>query len=139
MSSEQEQGQFMPREAGQTHLIEDKTINVAEQEKQAGFCSAVCVDKRCLQEEIAKPDMKTSDFFATCNLPKRFEHPRENLLRSLCCYARIRRTNNYADSERKMLPRFFIITVYPQNIWQRTISESISTVIVFFGPLGNAK
>ncbi|XP_028174283.1 piercer of microtubule wall 1 protein isoform X1 [Ostrinia nubilalis] len=40
-----------------------------------GFCSAVCTDRASLQEEIKKPDQKTSDFFATCNLPKRFEHP----------------------------------------------------------------
>ncbi|XP_061710262.1 piercer of microtubule wall 1 protein-like isoform X1 [Cydia pomonella] len=41
----------------------------------AGFCSATCVNKECLQREIQKPEPKTSDFFATCNLPKRFEHP----------------------------------------------------------------
>ncbi|XP_047985827.1 UPF0691 protein C9orf116 isoform X4 [Leguminivora glycinivorella] len=40
-----------------------------------GFCSASCVDKECLQREIQKPEPKTSDYFATCNLPKRFEYP----------------------------------------------------------------
>ncbi|XP_075971135.1 piercer of microtubule wall 1 protein isoform X2 [Anticarsia gemmatalis] len=45
------------------------------QAKQPGFCSATCVDRESLQKEIKKPELKTSDFFITCNLPKRFEHP----------------------------------------------------------------
>lgn len=55
-----------------------------EQEKeppkaiQPGFCSATCVDRESLRKEIAKPELKTSDLFVTCNLPKRFEHPRES-------------------------------------------------------------
>ncbi|CAG9785040.1 unnamed protein product [Diatraea saccharalis] len=40
-----------------------------------GFCSATCVDKASLHKEIKKPEPKTSDYFETCNLPKRFEHP----------------------------------------------------------------
>ncbi|XP_045446406.1 UPF0691 protein C9orf116 [Melitaea cinxia] len=40
-----------------------------------GFCSATCIDRTSLQQEINKPELKTSDMFATCNLPKRFEHP----------------------------------------------------------------
>ncbi|KAJ0179863.1 hypothetical protein K1T71_004454 [Dendrolimus kikuchii] len=47
----------------------------SQQEKQPGFCSATCVDRASLQQEIKKSEPKTSDFFATCNLPKRFEHP----------------------------------------------------------------
>lgn len=46
-------------------------------ERQPGFCSATCVDRVNLQDEIKKPEPKTSDFFTTCNLPKRFEHPRK--------------------------------------------------------------
>ncbi|XP_022815858.1 UPF0691 protein C9orf116 homolog isoform X2 [Spodoptera litura] len=42
---------------------------------QPGFCSATCTDKKSAKEEIAKPNVKTSDLFTTCNLPKRFEHP----------------------------------------------------------------
>ncbi|KAL0840339.1 hypothetical protein ABMA28_015602 [Loxostege sticticalis] len=45
------------------------------QNMRPGFCSAVCTDRASLQEEIKKPELKTSDYFATCNLPKRFEHP----------------------------------------------------------------
>ncbi|XP_045493288.1 UPF0691 protein C9orf116 homolog isoform X1 [Colias croceus] len=48
--------------------------NQQSQEKQAGFCSATCIDRASLQEEIKRP-VKTSDIFVTCNLPKRFEHP----------------------------------------------------------------
>ena len=44
---------------------------------QPGFCSATCVDRASLQNEIAKKEKKTSDMFATCNLPKRFEYPRK--------------------------------------------------------------
>lgn len=44
-----------------------------------GFCSATCIDRTSLQQEISKPELKTSDMFATCNLPKRFEHPRKCL------------------------------------------------------------
>ncbi|XP_060801283.1 piercer of microtubule wall 1 protein isoform X2 [Amyelois transitella] len=43
--------------------------------KEPGFCSATCVDRASLQNEIKKPDPKTSDLFVTCNLPKRFDHP----------------------------------------------------------------
>ncbi|KPJ11422.1 UPF0691 protein C9orf116 [Papilio machaon] len=43
--------------------------------QEGGFCSATCIDKVCLQNEIKKPEIKTSDLYATCNLPKRFEHP----------------------------------------------------------------
>ncbi|KAI5632098.1 hypothetical protein NE865_15165 [Phthorimaea operculella] len=39
-----------------------------------GFCSAACVNRACLREKIKEP-LKTSDVYATCNLPKRFEHP----------------------------------------------------------------
>ncbi|XP_061377929.1 piercer of microtubule wall 1 protein isoform X2 [Danaus plexippus] len=42
---------------------------------EPGFCSAICTDRESLQREIQKPELKTSDMFATCNLPKRFEHP----------------------------------------------------------------
>ncbi|XP_028040720.1 UPF0691 protein C9orf116 homolog isoform X2 [Bombyx mandarina] len=52
----------------------NNTVNRA-QEMQPGFCSATCVNRSKLQEEIKKPDLKTSDLFITCNLPKRFEHP----------------------------------------------------------------
>ncbi|XP_045765190.1 UPF0691 protein C9orf116 isoform X2 [Maniola jurtina] len=45
------------------------------QEQQPGFCSATCVDRASFQQEIKKPEPKTSDFLTTCNLPKRFEHP----------------------------------------------------------------
>lgn len=45
-----------------------------------GFCSATCIDRTSLQQEISKPELKTSDMFATCNLPKRFEHPRKCLI-----------------------------------------------------------
>ncbi|VVD03877.1 unnamed protein product [Leptidea sinapis] len=45
------------------------------EEKQAGFCSATCIDRPSLQHAIKQPPLKTSDMFATCNLPKRFEHP----------------------------------------------------------------
>ncbi|KOB75975.1 Uncharacterized protein OBRU01_01624 [Operophtera brumata] len=44
-------------------------------DQQPGFCSATCTDKASLQREIQKPELKTSDVFTTCNLPKRFEHP----------------------------------------------------------------
>ncbi|KAG6446466.1 hypothetical protein O3G_MSEX004434 [Manduca sexta] len=43
--------------------------------QQPGFCSATCVDRASLQAEIKQPELKTSDLFVTCNLPKRFEHP----------------------------------------------------------------
>ncbi|XP_052738323.1 piercer of microtubule wall 1 protein [Bicyclus anynana] len=45
------------------------------QEHQPGFCSATCVDRASLQQEIKKREPRTSDFLTTCNLPKRFEHP----------------------------------------------------------------
>ncbi|GBP04351.1 hypothetical protein EVAR_6550_1 [Eumeta japonica] len=44
-------------------------------EHQPGYCSAASVSRASLQEEIKKSEPKTSDFFTTCNLPKRFEHP----------------------------------------------------------------
>ncbi|XP_026328820.1 UPF0691 protein C9orf116 isoform X2 [Hyposmocoma kahamanoa] len=43
--------------------------------KCAGYCSAYCTNKDCLRAEIQKPPLKTSDIYATCDLPKRFEHP----------------------------------------------------------------
>ena len=43
-----------------------------------GFCSATCTDKQAGKRQLAQPDLKTSDLFTTCNLPKRFEHPRES-------------------------------------------------------------
>lgn len=48
--------------------------------KCAGYCSAYCTNKDCLRAEIQKPPLKTSDIYATCDLPKRFEHPRKILL-----------------------------------------------------------
>ena len=53
-----------------------KSENIAQREMEPGYCSATCTDRACLQDEIAKPEFKTSDMFVTCNLPKRFEHPR---------------------------------------------------------------
>ncbi|CAF4779547.1 unnamed protein product [Pieris macdunnoughi] len=44
-------------------------------ERQSGFCSATCSDRASLRKEIGKKEVKTSDVFVTCNLPKRFEHP----------------------------------------------------------------
>ncbi|KAL4706560.1 hypothetical protein ACJJTC_015758 [Scirpophaga incertulas] len=41
----------------------------------SGFSSATCVDKESLRDEIKNFQPKTSDYFITCNLPKRFEHP----------------------------------------------------------------
>lgn len=52
---------------------------------EPGFCSAICTDRESLQREIQKPELKTSDMFATCNLPKRFEHPREFIQKKLYC------------------------------------------------------
>ncbi|XP_049702891.2 piercer of microtubule wall 1 protein isoform X2 [Helicoverpa armigera] len=40
-----------------------------------GFCSATCTDKESTLREMRKEDVKTSDLYTTCNLPKRFEHP----------------------------------------------------------------
>lgn len=48
--------------------------------KCAGYCSAYCINKDCLRAEIQKPPLKTSDIYATCNLPQRFEHPRKFVL-----------------------------------------------------------
>lgn len=45
--------------------------------KCAGYCSAYCTNKDCLRAEIKKTPLKTSDIYAACNLPKRFEHPRK--------------------------------------------------------------
>ncbi|KAJ2947027.1 hypothetical protein O0L34_g16372 [Tuta absoluta] len=42
--------------------------------KAPGFCSASCVNRSCVREKNKEP-LKTSDVYATCNLPKRFEHP----------------------------------------------------------------
>lgn len=50
--------------------------NTAQHAVEPGYCSATCENKACLLDEIAKPELKTSDMFVTCNLPKRFEHPR---------------------------------------------------------------
>lgn len=44
--------------------------------RETGFCSATCTDKACLNKEAAK-ELKTSDVLTTCDLPKRFEHPRK--------------------------------------------------------------
>ncbi|XP_041976299.1 UPF0691 protein C9orf116 isoform X2 [Aricia agestis] len=44
-------------------------------DKQTGFCSASCMDQDCVRREIGKPELKTSDLYAVCDLPKRFEHP----------------------------------------------------------------
>lgn len=44
-----------------------------------GYCSATCTDKESMRKEIKKPDVKTSDLFVTCNLPKRFEYPRKSI------------------------------------------------------------
>ncbi|XP_052752309.1 piercer of microtubule wall 1 protein isoform X2 [Galleria mellonella] len=49
--------------------------DLKEQQMHPGFCSATCVDRASLQNEIQKPELKTSDVFITCNLPKRFDHP----------------------------------------------------------------
>lgn len=54
--------------------------DLATTKKCAGYCSAYCTNKDCLRAEIQKPPLKTSDIYATCNLPKRFEHPRKFLL-----------------------------------------------------------
>ncbi|XP_050342536.1 piercer of microtubule wall 1 protein isoform X1 [Nymphalis io] len=54
---------------------EEQPKNVSKREVQPGFCSATCTDRTNLQQEINKSELKTSDLFHTCNLPKRFEHP----------------------------------------------------------------
>ncbi|CAG5040226.1 unnamed protein product [Parnassius apollo] len=46
-----------------------------QKQMEPGFCSATCTDRACLQHHINKPEIKTSDIYATCNLPKRFEYP----------------------------------------------------------------
>lgn len=59
-------------------MSENKGNEIIEPSKmKPGFCSATCVDRESLQKEISKPEIKTSDKFITCNLPKRFEHPRK--------------------------------------------------------------
>lgn len=65
MSGEQPQGPAQAQDNG------------PPEERDPGFCSATCTDKKAGRAEIAKPDLKTSDLFVTCNLPKRFEHPRK--------------------------------------------------------------
>ncbi|XP_073951475.1 piercer of microtubule wall 1 protein isoform X1 [Choristoneura fumiferana] len=55
--------------------MSDQAKSGPQKEMQAGFCSATCVDRESLRNEIKKPEPKTSDYFVTCNLPKRFEHP----------------------------------------------------------------
>ncbi|XP_047527121.1 UPF0691 protein C9orf116 isoform X2 [Vanessa atalanta] len=54
---------------------EEQPKNVSNREVQPGFCSATCTDRASLRQEINKSELKTSDLFHTCNLPKRFEHP----------------------------------------------------------------
>ncbi|XP_049866207.1 piercer of microtubule wall 1 protein isoform X2 [Pectinophora gossypiella] len=56
-------------------LSPEAMAQLTEKEKGAGFCSATCVDKAGVIHEIQKPPLKTSDIFAACNLPKRFEYP----------------------------------------------------------------
>ncbi|CAH2107291.1 unnamed protein product [Euphydryas editha] len=54
---------------------EEQSQNASNRQVPPGYCSATCVDRASLQQEISKPELKTSDMFVTCNLPKRFEHP----------------------------------------------------------------
>lgn len=59
---------------------EQGAIEQSSEPREPGFCSATCVDRNSLKDEIKKDEPKTSDVFVTCNLPKRFEHPRKFIL-----------------------------------------------------------